>query len=228
MKLTSCFVLCATLFVPGAAADEPVAFDFEGDEPGAVPAGFSPALSGDGAPGVWEVVDDPGAPAGSKVVAQTDPDRTNYRFPVLVLDATPARDLTLSVRFKAISGKKDQAAGLMWRYRDPGNYYVVRANALEDNVVLYKMENGKRSDLDVKGARSSYGVDVEVPAGAWNELAVEVAGELFTVFFGGEKLFEVEDSTFSEAGLVGLWTKADSVTRFDDLRLAVNDAAGTP
>lgn len=227
MNVTLSFILCAALSI-GAPGNGPAVFDFEGDEPGAVPAGFSPALSGQGRPGVWKVVDDLGAPAGPKVVAQTDADRTGYRFPVLVLDGTSARDLALSVRFKAISGEKDQAAGLVWRYRDPQNYYVVRANALEDNVVLYKMEKGKRSDLDVKGTRSSYGVDVEVPAGTWHELGVEVAGELFSVYLDGKKLFEVEDSTFSEAGLVGLWTKADSVTWFDDLRLSVTEADGLP
>lgn len=228
MNTTSRLVLCFALTVLVAAGTGPVVFDFEGDGSGAVPAGFSPALSGDGKPGVWKVVDDPGAPAGPKVVAQTDADRTNYRFPVLVLDGTSARDLRLSVRFKAISGTKDQAAGLVWRYRDPRNYYVLRANALEDNVVLYKMEKGKRSDLDVKGTLMSYGVDAEVPAGSWNELAVDVAGELFTVYLNGKQLFEVEDATFPDAGLVGLWTKADSVTWFDDLRLTVNDSAEAP
>lgn len=225
MKVASWMAFCAALTIAGAMAGGPVVFDFEGDAPGAVPAGFSPALSGQGRPGVWRVLADPGAPSGTRVVAQTDGDRTNYRFPVLVVDATSARDVELSVRFKAVSGGKDQAAGLVWRYQDPQNYYVVRANALEDNVVLYKMEKGKRSDLDVKGTRASYGVDVEVGAGEWHELGVDVAGELFTVFLNGKKLFEVEDDTFSRAGQVGLWTKADSVTWFDDLRVTAKPAA---
>jgi hypothetical protein len=229
--MASWLALSTALTAFGLPGNAPTVFDFEGDEPGGVPAGFSAALSGEGRAGVWKVLNDPGAPAGPKVVAQTDAGRTGYRFPVLVLDGTNARDLELSVRCKAVSGEKDQAAGLVWRYQDPLNYYVVRSNALEDNVVLYKMENGKRSDLDVKGTRFgflSYGVDAEGPAGEWNELRVEVAGELFTVTFNGKQIFEVEDSTFTEAGRVGLWTKADSVTWFDDLRLTVNDAAGPP
>jgi len=226
--ITSLLILGASLTVFAAAGNGPTVFDFEGATPGAVPAGFSPALSGQGRPGVWHVLKDPDAPAGPQVVAQTDADRTNYRFPVLVLDGTSARDVALSVRFKAISGATDQAAGLVWRYQDPQNYYVVRANALEDNVVLYKMEKGKRSDLDVKGTLTSYGVDAEVPAGKWNELGVDIAGELFTVFLNGQRLFEVEDATFTRAGQVGLWTKADSVTRFDDLRVTVKTTAGTP
>ncbi len=205
----------------------PEHYDFEADLPGTVPAGFSAVHSGKGRPGVWEVLEDAAAPAGPRAVAQTDADSTNYRFPVLVLDGPSARDVELAVSFKPISGKVDQAAGLVWRYQDPGNYYVVRANALEDNVVLYKMEKGKRSDLTVKGELMSYGVDAQVPAAAWSELEVAVAGELFTVFLNGEQLFEVEDSTFPQAGAVGLWTKADSVTWFDDLRLRVTDA-GVP
>ncbi len=210
-----------------ATATEAIAVDFEGEQPGDVPSGFSAALSGKGPPGVWQILEDRASPAGPAVAAQTDGDRTSQRFPVLILDAASARDVELSVRFKPISGDKDQAAGLIWRYQDPQNYYVVRANALEDNVVLYKMEQGKRSDLDVKGKLMSYGVEVEVPLEEWGHLAVHVAGDLFTVYLNGEELFEVEDSTFSQEGKIGLWTKADSVTWFDDLRAVVKDSSET-
>jgi len=104
----------------------------------------------------------------------------------------------------------------VWRWRDADNYYVVRANALEDNVVLYKTVNGKRSSLQVKGRMFGYGVDSDVPAGKWSALRVEFTGKLFTVSFNGKQLFQVEDETFKDAGAVGLWTKADSVTLFDD------------
>ncbi len=211
---------------PNTAVETAEHYDFEADLPGTVPAGFSPAHSGKGEPGVWEVLEDPAAPAGPRAVAQIDADSTNYRFPVLVLDGPRARDVELAVSFKPISGKKDQAAGLVWRYQDPGNYYVVRANALEDNVVLYKMEEGKRSDLTIKGKLMSYGVGVEVPVAEWSGLEVRVAGELFTILLNGEQLFQVEDSTFPQAGKVGLWTKADSVTWFDDLRLRLKDGSG--
>jgi hypothetical protein len=128
----------------------------------------------------------------------------------------------LSVRFKAMSGAEDQAAGLVWRYRDQDHYYIVRANALEGNVVLYKVENGKRSDLKPKGSGTfAYGKKAPVKSGAWNALRVVARGPLFEVFLNGEKLFEVEDATFTAKGQVGLWTKADSVTRFDDLEYSV-------
>lgn len=207
----------------GAKPAETSTHDFEAASTGAVPPGFSARLSGKGRPPIWEVLNVPDAPSGSQVLAQTDADPTPSRFPVLVLESTTVRDVELSVAFKPISGRVDQAAGLVWRYQDPDNYYVVRANALEDNVVLYKMEGGRRSDLDIKNAGRTYGLDVEVPGGEWSELGVNVVGDLFTVSLDGTKLFEVEDETFRQAGRVGLWTKADSVTWFDELTVTVRD-----
>lgn len=201
--------------------------DFEAEEDGTVPSGFTSVVN-KGRPGVWQVerVADP--PSGANAVVQTDADRTNSRFPLLVYDNFRATDIDLSVRFQPVSGRIDQAAGLVWRYRDVNNYYVVRANALEDNVVLYKVENGKRSDLPVKGAGGSYGVKADVPDQGWGELRVTARGSLFEVYLGERKLFEVDDRTFTGSGKVGLWTKADSVTRFDDLRIANLDAASQP
>jgi hypothetical protein len=138
---------------------------------------------------------------------------------VAVLDAVSAKDVDLSVRFAPISGRVDQAAGLVWRYQDEDNYYIVRANALEDNVVLYKVEKGKRTDLPLKGEGRTYGKKTEVPSGQWSTLRLVAQGSLFEVSLNGQKLFDVEDSTFTGPGKVGVWTKADSVTYFDDLRV---------
>jgi hypothetical protein len=127
----------------------------------------------------------------------------------------------VSVRFKPVSGTVDQAAGIVWRYRDAGNYYIVRANALENNVVLYKVENGKRIPLAPRGTPAkTYGVKHTVPGQTWSRLSVAFHGNLFTVSFNGEKLFEVEDNTFPDPGRIGLWTKADSVTHFDDFEFS--------
>ena len=202
---------------PGGSAG-PLIVDFEGMEPGKLPRGFSMALTGKGAPPAWVIREDPTAPAGPKVVTQTTSDKTSYRFPICIYDAYTGSDPELSVSFKPISGRVDQAAGLVWRYRDADNYYVVRANALEDNVVLYKMEHGKRSDLKPKDAWFfSYGKEAPVPARRWSTLRVTVRGPHFSVWLDGEHLFDVEDETFSGAGKVGLWTKADSVMSFDAL-----------
>jgi hypothetical protein len=192
---------------------------FDGQKAGEAPRGFDCALTGRGRPGTWKVQEDAGAPSRANVLAQSDADATGNRFPHCVLDGFSATDLDLSVRFRTVSGQEDQAAGLVFRYRDRDNYYVVRANALESNVVLYKVENGRRSDLKPTGMGSSaYGRKANVPRGAWALLKVSVRGARFDVSLGEEKLFEVEDQTFAGPGKAGVWTKADSVTLFDDLR----------
>ena len=216
--LVAAAVLVAVSAFGSEAAVRQVSFDEQ--KPGEPPAGFACALTGQGRAGAWKVVKDATAPTPPNALAQMDEDATSYRFPVCVLDGVSARDVDLSVRFKPVSGKKDRAAGLVWRYRDNDNYYVVRANALEGNVVLYKVEGGKRTDLKPKDeGPSAYGKKANVPTGTWALLKVIVRGNLFGVYLGDNKLLEVEDSTFPGTGKVGLWTKADSVTYFDDLRV---------
>ena len=187
---------------------------FEGDAVGKPPAGWTVAMTGTGSP-TWTVEEDASAPAGPKVVKQSG--RATY--PLLLKDGTKVKDGVVQVQFKAIAGSEDRAAGIVWRVRDANNYYVVRANALEDNVVLYKTVDGRRSSLDIVGRRGGYGVNVPVPPNRWHTLKIEFAGKRFAVTFNGKRLFEVEDVTFTNAGLVGLWTKADSVTAFADVSL---------
>ncbi len=196
------------------------AYNFDSGAVGSMPAKFHDALTGKGSRGQWAVKADSTAPSAPNVFAQTSSDKTSYRFPVAIADEGSFRDLDLSVRFKPISGRVDQAAGLVWRLKDANNYYIVRANALENNVVLYKVQNGKRTDLPVKGEGRTYGKKAQVPVNQWSELRVLMTGNLAEVFLNGTKLFEVEDDTFKDAGKVGLWTKADSVTYFDDLRVS--------
>lgn len=193
--------------------------NFDKDKVGQAPKGFTTALTGQGRAGVWVVTKDDSAPKQKQVLAQTDEDNTSYRFPLCIYDNLSVKDVDVSVRFKPISGKRDQAAGLVWRLKDANNYYIVRANALENNVVLYKVENGRRTDLPLKGEGRTYGKKVPVPSGQWSTLRVVAKSNLFEVYLNDAKLYEVEDSTFTEAGKVGLWTKADSVTYFDDLRV---------
>jgi hypothetical protein len=138
-------------------------------------------------------------------------------YPLLLKNGTSLKDGFVEVQFRAISGSEDRAAGVVWRAKDANNYYVVRANALEENVVLYKTVEGKRSSLDIVGRKGGYGVQVPVPTGRWHTLRVDFVGSRFKVTFNGKALFDVEDRTFSDAGQVGLWTKADSVTLFDKI-----------
>lgn len=210
------------LSMAGTLAAEAQTYGFDGQKAGEPPKGVTCALTGMGRPGIWKVLADPTAPSPPNVLAQTDADGTSYRFPVCVFDGVTAADVDLSVRFKPVSGAGDQAAGLVWRYRDPDNYYIVRANALESNVVLYKVEKGKRTDLDPRGSGAfAYGKKARVPSGTWSTLRVVAKGAVFEAYLDGGKLFDVDDATFTASGQVGVWTKADSVTYFDDLKLTI-------
>ncbi|MBI4514688.1 MAG: DUF1080 domain-containing protein [Deltaproteobacteria bacterium] len=216
----------ALLVASAAIAGSVTHVNFDSFATGQPPQGFSTALTGGGGLVSWVVQEDATAPSAGKVLTQTSRDTTNSRFPLCVYDAIATIDLSVSVRFKPISGTVDQAAGIVWRYQDAKNYYIVRANALENNVVLYKVENGSRSDLKPAGAWPlAYGKKAPVPAGQWSTLAVVARGARFEVHLNGEHLFDVEDTTFPSAGKVGLWTKADSVTSFDDFAIEPLDSA---
>jgi hypothetical protein len=207
---TPWFVVGMTLVMQGATRK----IDFSDDVVGQSPKGFEFGYTAKaGTPGKWVVQ----AEGGNNYLAQLDADNTRSRFPVAVVSDLAASDIDVSVRLKPVSGRVDQAGGLVWRFQNQDNYYLVRANALENNVVLYKVENGKRTDLPVKGEGRTYGKKTGVPSGQWSTLRVVAAGPRFEVFFNGNKLYEVEDTTFSKPGKVGVWTKADSITQFDDL-----------
>ena len=191
----------------GAQGRQKTPLTFEDAPTGAPPPGFSSALTGRGGPVRWVVLEDASSPEGPKVLAETSKDRTSDRFPLAILDGFEARDVAVSVRFKPVSGTVDQAAGLVVRLRDARNYYVARANALEGNVRLYRVVDGRRTQFA--------GVDVRVPRDRWQTLGLRVEGERFEVSLDGRTLFSATDRTFAEAGRVGLWTKADSLTHFD-------------
>jgi hypothetical protein len=221
MKYGGNAVALCILIAAAALAAQVVTIDFNNDKIGQLPAGFSAALTGAGQTGKWVVMKDETSPDRGNVLAQTDADSTDYRFPVCVYDGLTAKDVDVSVRFKPISGRGDQGAGIVWRYKDKDNYYIVRANALEGNVVLYKVQNGKRTDLPLKGVGRTYGMNEKVPSKQWGILRVVAKGNLFEVYHDGKKLYEVEDDTFKEAGKIGVWTKADSIIYFDDLQIRV-------
>jgi hypothetical protein len=142
--------------------------------------------------------------------------RGGAAFGWAVVEGTALRDGWAESRFKPVDGREDRAGGLVWRWRDANNYYVARANALEDNVVAYKVVAGRRTDLTPVGAtRGTYGIKVPVSSGAWHIVRVDFAGSEFTVTYDGRRLFTVRDDTFADAGAVGIWSKADSVTEFD-------------
>lgn len=200
----------ASVFVVAALAQAPakVTIDFEKFAAGSAPTGFTSFLTGQGTAGKWEIREDSSAPGGPKVLAQTSTDATDYRFPVLVYDAFTAKDVEVSVACKAVAGKVDQACGVVARFADKNNYYIARANALENNVRLYHVVAGRRVQFA--------GVNHTVTSGQWHTLAMEIKGAHFRVSFDGKLLFEADDKTFAGAGKAGVWTKADSMTHFDN------------
>lgn len=193
---------------------------FDQAQQGLLRKDWTVAMTHEGGAPKWEIIADPSAPSRPNVLAQTSTDNPSGRFPLAIYDRALFTNGSVGVRFKPVSGHRDQAAGIVWRYKDADNYYIVRANALESNVVLYKVEGGKRISLEPKGTPSkTYGVKHKVPRDTWSALRVEFEGPRFVVLFDGAKIMEVEDATFPSAGRTGLWTKADSVTYFDNFEI---------
>lgn len=186
-------------------------WSFEEDRVNDAPLGFSFDRTGNGRAGRWVVWPQGDAPNGANVLAQVDGDSTEFRFPVAVADEPRLADVRLAVRCKPVMGALDQSCGLVFRYQDARNYYVARANALERNIRFYKVADGLRQQLA--------GWSGPVTSGVWHELVVEARGEQVAVFWDGQRVLEAQDQTFREPGRIGLWTKADSVTYFDDLRV---------
>jgi 3-keto-disaccharide hydrolase len=185
---------------------------FDTDKVDAAPSGFTFGRTGQGAQGKWIIKAEAGAPSGGNVLAQVDGDDTDYRFPVAIANDPVLADVRLSVKCKQIAGKVDQGCGLIFRAADPDNYYLTRANALEDNVRLYHVLKGTR--------RQFAGWDGKVKSGVWHELRVDAKGNHFEVYFDGQKVIDATDDTFKNAGKIGVWTKADSIIYFDDLTVA--------
>jgi glycosyl hydrolase family 59 (putative galactocerebrosidase) len=182
--------------------------------PGATPPGFTFSRTGNGAAADWRVMADPSATA-KQAIAQVSKDTTDYRFPLAVYQPISAKDVDVVLRFKPVAGTIDQAGGIAIRLATPDDYYVVRANALEDNVNFYRVVKGRRSQIK--------GFDAKVATGQWHTLGLRAEGERFTVSFDGKPLFTAEDKTFANAGNVALWTKADSVTHFEAISITPLD-----
>jgi hypothetical protein len=209
-------MVCAALWLlpyPASAAETLLHFDTATVE--TPPADCTAGVTGGGGSVSWVITADPTAPSGGKVLAQTSTDPTASRFPLCIYGPLTAADVEVAVRFKAVAGRVDQAAGLVARLQDQENYYITRANALEHNVRLYKVVRGKRSQFA--------SADVQVASARWHSLKLVVQGPQFKVFFHDKLMFTAKDETIKAAGKVGLWTKADSVTYFDDLSIVSHD-----
>lgn len=205
-------IACSSLPpVRAHVAGERVMIDLSSTPIGHLPDSFVTARTGRGAPAEWSVQEDASV-AGGRVLTQTSIDQTNYRFPLAIYEKLSAVNLDVTVRFKAGTGRVDRAAGIAIRLIDPDNYYVVRANALEDNVNFYHVVKGSRREI--------MGSSVKVESGVWHTLGLRAERDIFTVSLNGRTVLTATDRTFTNPGKAALWTKTDSVTRFDALTIA--------
>ena len=202
MKTTRLGTAALSLMLTAVSAET---ITFDDLKTGAPPPGWLATQTGSGA-AKWAVESDVSAPSKPNVLKQSG----QATFPVCLKRDTKIKDGFVEVKFKPISGKEDQAGGLVWRAKDSDNYFIARANALEDNVHIYHTVKGRRGQFD--------GVDVKVPSGVWHTLRVEFSGPNFVIFLDGKKVLTARDATFADAGMVGVWTKADSTTAFDDFK----------
>lgn len=194
-------VVAATLLAAGAPFAQTLGFDAEAV--GSAPVGWTCGVTGSGHP-KWTVERDAGAPSRSNVLLQSG----TGTFPWCVRTDAAVADGFVEVKIKPIKGRADQAGGVVWRWKSSNSYYVARANALENNVALYYTEGGTRKTLQY--------VDAPVPTGAWHTLRVDFSGARIAVSLNGKRYIELDDRHIANAGAVGVWTKADSVTAFDD------------
>ncbi len=176
---------------------------FDLDKVGTQPTGWSCGVTGSGSPR-WAVQPDVSAPSKPNVLLQSGVGS----YPWCVRSGVSLRDGFVEVKFKPVGGREDQAGGLVWRWRDPDHYYVARANALENNVSLYYTEGGQRHTLKY--------ADAPVPLGQWSALRVEFSGKRILVLLNGKVYIDIDDDHLANGGSVGIWTKADSITAFDD------------
>lgn len=193
-------MLFASLYATAALGDT---ITFDKDSPGAAPSGWTCGVTGRGSP-KWLIEADPSAPSQPNLLKQSG----QATFPWCARKDVSITDGFVEVKFKPIEGREDRAGGLMWRWKDGDNYYIARANALENNVSLYHTTRGSRHTIKY--------VDAPVVANQWHTLRVEFAGKRFKVSLDGKQYIDQEDDHISGAGSVGVWTKADSVTAFDD------------
>jgi hypothetical protein len=210
LAATALACACACAASAGLAEAGAIMITIDKMTPGAAPTDFEFGRTGQGGPAQWTVTSDTSAAVGL-AIEQTSTDRTDYRFPLAIYQSVVASNVDVTIRFKPVTGKVDQAGGIAVRLSDPDNYYVARANAVEDNVRFYRVVKGQRVQIE--------GANTKVTANEWHQLGLRAQGPRFTITFDGKQLFTATDRTIANAGKVALWTKADSVTRFDGIEI---------
>jgi hypothetical protein len=202
------FLLFGVVF---AADDKGFTLHLTKDDLGKVPAGWKAAQTGKGEGSVWKVVADETAPSKSGFALAQTAVGPNAFFNLCVAQDTNFKDVEITVDLKVVKGEKDQGGGVVWRYQDADNYYIARINPLEDNFRVYKVTDGKR-------AKEFQDVEVKIATSEWHTLKVTMSGEKIECFLNGKKYLDVKDDAITKSGKVGLWTKADAQTRFDNFK----------
>ncbi len=198
------------------AADQKIlTFRLTNDDAGKLPSGWKAEKTGAGEGSVWKVEPDESTPSRTGFALAQTAESPNAVFNICVAEDSNFKDVVLEVAFKAMAGKNDQGGGFVWRYQDHDNYYIARMNPLEDNYRVYKVVNGKRTQLGAKEG-------VKVPQGEWHRLKVEVKGDQMAGYLDGAKMWEIKDETYQQGGKVGLWSKADAQTHFDAFKASAN------
>ena len=192
------------------AAPEP-AWNFDRDEPGTLPGEFSIGTMFDGRPaGDWQVLATDRAKSPPHVLAQRMAKGAEHAYKITLVKEIVASDLNLEVSFLPIQGRADMGGGLIWRAADDRNYYLARANPLEQNIRVYRVENGIRHLLE--------NFNQTITVKQWHTLRITHRGCAINIFYDDKQVFDLCDKTF-QTGMIGLWTKSDAVTYFDDLQL---------
>jgi hypothetical protein len=214
MKVVALLALAATTV--WAADDKVRSFRFAKADVGKVPAGWKAEKTGKGEGSIWKVVEDETAPSKKGYVLAQTAEGPNNLFNICVADDTNYKDVDLSVSFKPIAGKNDQGGGFVWRYRNADNYYIARANPAGKkgtSFAVYKVVDGKRTALQSTSVK-------KIPVGEWHKLRVTMKGDHIACYLDDNKLLDVKDATYSDTGKVGLWSKSDARTHFDDFKVS--------
>jgi hypothetical protein len=204
-------VAVATTYV--AAGEKSKLVQFNKDDLGKVPSGWKADKTGMGEGSIWKIVADESAPSRTGLALAQTAASPKAVFNLCVADEPRLKDVEASVAFKAMKGELDQGGGIVWRYQDANNYYIARMNPLEDNFRVYKVVGGKRS-------KEFQDATVKIPAGEWHTLKIKMIGDRIECFLDGKKYLDVKDSEFDKPGRVGLWSKADAQTHFDQFRVS--------
>jgi hypothetical protein len=211
MRILSVTAVAVLMAAYAWAGEQPtLRIGFDKGKLGELPAGWKSGVTGKADGSVWKIVEDKTAPGGGRALAQTSKSPGPV-FNLCILEEGNYKDVDLSVSFKAMAGEQDQGGGLVWRVKDNNNYYVARMNPLEDNFRVYRVVDGKRMELQ--------SANVKAESGKWHTLRVVHKGNKIQCYLNGKMLLEVTDDTFTQAGKVGLWTKADAQTYFADLQI---------